>query len=107
NEVQVLLEQAADNIRAAAAAVVAGQKEAVQSLVDAIGVECAESLRRADELMTVGSTPVDESSKLGALLGGNTDPMPSAPQLPTESSPTPPPASPEPSANRPSAGQTH
>jgi signal recognition particle receptor subunit beta len=107
NEVQVLLEQAADNIRAAAAAVVAGQKEAVQSLVDAIGVECAESLRRADELMTVGSTPVDESSKLGALLGGNTDPMPSAPQLPTEPSPTPPPPSPEPSASRPSTAQTH
>lgn len=68
NEVQVLLEQAADNIRAAAAAVVAGQKEAVQSLVDAIGVECAESLRRADELMTVGAQSVDESNKLGALL---------------------------------------
>lgn len=107
NEVQVLLEQAADNIRAAAAAVVAGQKEAVQSLVDAIGVECAESLRRADELMTFGRTPVDESSKLGVLLGGNTDPMPSAPQLPTEPSSTPPPALPEPSTNRPSTVQTH
>ena len=68
NEVQVLLEQAADNIRAAAAAVVAGQKEAVQSLVDAIGMECAESLRWADELMTIGAQSVDESSKLGALL---------------------------------------
>lgn len=107
NEVQVLLEQAADNIRAAAAAVVAGQKEAVQSLVDAICVECAESLRRADELMTVGSTPVDESSKLGALLGGNTDPTPSALQLPTEPSPTPPTASPEPGDSRPSTAQTH
>ena len=107
NEVQVLFEQAADNIRAAAAAVVAGQKEAVQSLVDAIGVECAESLRRADELMTFGSTPVDESSKLGVLLGGNTDPRPSAPQLPTEPSSTLPPASPELSANRPSTVQTH
>lgn len=68
NEVQVLLEQAADNILAAAAAVVAGQKEAVQSLVDAIGTECAESLRRADELMTIGTQSIDESNKLGALL---------------------------------------
>lgn len=76
NEVQILLEQAADNILAAAAAVVAGQKEAVQSLVDAIGVDCAESLRRADELIAVVTTPVDESSKLGTLLGGSTEPAP-------------------------------
>lgn len=68
NEVQILLEQAADNIRAAAAAMVAGQKEAVQSLVDAIGVDCAESLRRADELMTVSNQPADDANKLGALL---------------------------------------
>ena len=101
NEVQVLLEQAADNIRAAAAAVVAGQKEAVQSLVDAIGVECAESLRRADELMAVGRTPVDESSKLGVLLGGSTEPELSVPQLQA----TPSPASPEPSTDRPSTAQ--
>ncbi len=68
NQVQVLLEQAADNIRAAAASVVAGQKETVQSLVDAIGVECAESLQRADGLMTVGVQVGDDSNKLGALL---------------------------------------
>lgn len=73
NEVQVLLEQAADNIRAAAAAVVAGQKESVQSLVDSIATECAESLRRADELMTVGNAPLDESNKLGALLASVPD----------------------------------
>ncbi|MDO9252927.1 MAG: dynamin family protein [Hydrogenophaga sp.] len=107
NDVQVLLEQAADNIRAAAAAVVAGQKEAVQSLVDAIGVECAESLMRADELMAVGSMLVDESSKLGALLGGSTEPTPSVPQLQTEPSPAPSPASSEPSSNRPSKVQTN
>jgi signal recognition particle receptor subunit beta len=76
SEVRVLLEQAADNIRAAAAAVVAGQKEAVQSLVEAISVECAESLRRAYELMVIGTTPVDESTKLGALLGSSTDGAP-------------------------------
>ncbi len=91
NEVQVLLEQAADNIRAAAAAVVAGQKEAVQSLVDAIGVECAESLQRADELMALGMTTADESSK----LGGSTEPAPPAPP--------PEPASPVPPVDRPSS----
>ena len=68
NEVQILLEQAADNIRAAAAAVVAGQKEAVQSLVTAVAAECAEPLRRANELMTAAAAPVDGSNKLGALL---------------------------------------
>ena len=97
NEVQVLLEQAADNIRAAAAAVVAGQKEAVQSLVDSIGVECAESLRRADELMAVGTAPVDESNKLGALLVGSTEPA--------SSQPAPAPASPKPSIDHPSTAQ--
>lgn len=81
NEVQVLLEQAADNIRAAAAAVVAGQKEAVQGLVDDIAVECAESLKRADELMTVTTAPVDESNKLGALLASTPAPVVAAQQI--------------------------
>lgn len=81
NEVQVLLEQASDNILAAAAAVVAGQKEAVQSAVDAIAADCAESLRRADELMHAGSAPVDESSKLGVLLSCPSEPV-SAASLP-------------------------
>lgn len=80
NEVQVLLEQAADNIRAAAAAVVAGQKETVQSLVDAITADCAESLRRADELMSVGIAPADESTKLGALLASVPEPVVAAQQ---------------------------
>ena len=79
DEVQILLEQAADNIRAAAAAVVAGQKEEAQPLVDAIGVECADSLRCAKELMTVSTIPVDESNKLGALLAGALAPAPSQP----------------------------
>ncbi|MFM0324907.1 MIT C-terminal domain-containing protein [Caballeronia glebae] len=69
NEVAILLEQAADNIRAAAAAVVAGQKEAVQSLVSAISAEFAEALRQADELMNVGAAPAEDSRKLGALSG--------------------------------------
>ena len=43
-EVAVLLEQAADNIRAAALALVAGQKEAVEGVVAAIEGEHAEVL---------------------------------------------------------------
>lgn len=73
NDVQVLLEQAADNILAAAQALVAGQKETVQALVDAIQAECSGVLKQANELMTVGTTPVDESSKLGALLADVTE----------------------------------
>lgn len=79
NEVQVLLEQAADNILAAAAAVVAGQKESVQSVVDAIASDYAESLSRANELMLLGSMPVDESGKLGVLLSGSAERTPVAP----------------------------
>ena len=68
NEVQVLLEQAEDNILVAATAAVVGQKETVQSLVDTIEEECAEPLQRANELMVVSVTPVDELNKLGSLL---------------------------------------
>ncbi len=52
----------------------------MQSLVAAIATECAESLRRADELMTVGTAPVDESNKLGALLASVPEPAMAAPQ---------------------------
>ena len=72
NEVKVLLEQATDNILAAAAAVLQGQKDAVQQVVNAIEADCAEPLRRAEELMLVGSSPCDESSKLGVPLGSAT-----------------------------------
>lgn len=102
NEVHVLLEQAADNIRAAAAAVVAGQKEAVQLLVDAIATECAESLRRADELMLVGSTPPDDSNKLGALLSSPSALPPVA--LPAQAKPAP--QTPATSIESPSAVET-
>ena len=78
NEVQVLLEQAADNILAAAAAVLAGQKEQVQSVVDAIESDCAEPLRRADELMLVATSPPDESTKLGTLLSNPTELLPTS-----------------------------
>lgn len=68
DEVQVLLEQASDNIRAAAAALVAGQKEAAQAMVSAIEHEYQDVLRRAEELMLVGADLVDDSMKLGVVL---------------------------------------
>jgi len=67
NEVQVLLEQAADNIRAAAAALVAGQKETAQSLVTEIETEYAEALRRADDLMQSTIALDIGTMKLGAV----------------------------------------
>lgn len=66
-EVQVLLEQASDNIRAAAAAVVAGQKGATESLVASIKAEQQDVLTRAEQLLELDGTPTDESSKLGDL----------------------------------------
>ena len=42
--VQLMLEQAEDNIRAAAAAMVAGQKELAESTVKAIVAECEQTL---------------------------------------------------------------
>ena len=66
-EVQLLLEQAADNIRAAAAALVAGQKGAAEGLVAEIAESHREVLSRSDALLEASSEPVDESTKLGQL----------------------------------------
>lgn len=71
NEVHVLLEQATDNILAAATAVVADQKEAVQSQVAAIEAACIEPLRMAKELLQTATTlsyEPNEPNKLGTLL---------------------------------------
>ncbi len=76
NEVQVLLEQASDNIRAAAAAVLADQKEGVSSLVEAINAECTEPLFLADQLLALGSSPQDESNKLGVMLAESLEALP-------------------------------
>ena len=65
DDVQVLLEQATDNIRAAATAVVAGQKEAVQTLVAAIEEDCQGVLCQAEKLLQAEAIIVDESMKLG------------------------------------------
>ncbi|WP_146204497.1 dynamin family protein [Massilia glaciei] len=66
-EVQVLLEQASDNIRAAAAALVAGQKEATQALVSTIEQEFQGVLREAEALMELGNAQPNESMKLGEV----------------------------------------
>ena len=66
-EVQVLLEQAADNIRAAATALVAGQKEAIETLVAAIKAEHEEVLTRSEQLLQMDAAPADASTKLGEL----------------------------------------
>ena len=66
-EVQILLEQANDNIRAAATALIAGQKEAAQALVVAIVGEFKDALVQAEELLKVENIDIYESNKLGAL----------------------------------------
>lgn len=56
-EVNILLEQADDNIRAAAAALVAGQKQATEDLVATIKSEQHEVLARAAHLLALGDEP--------------------------------------------------
>ena len=67
DEVQILLEQAADNIRAAATALIAGQKETAQALVAAIVSDFKEVLTQAEGLLQVEQIAIDESMKLGAV----------------------------------------
>lgn len=66
-EVHVLLEQAADNIRAAAEALVAGQKEAIETLVAGIKAEQQDVLTRADLLIQADAAPETSASKVGDL----------------------------------------
>lgn len=67
DEVQILLEQATDNIRAAATALVAGQKEAAQALVAAIEDDYKDVLVQAEDLLNVETIGMDESMKLGTV----------------------------------------
>jgi len=67
DEVQVLLEQAADNIRAAAEALVAGQKGAIETLVANIKAEQQEVLTRAEQLLRYDEAPAEASNKVGDL----------------------------------------
>lgn len=62
NDVRILLEQASDNIRATALAVVAGQKDIVQSLVADIKLDCSEPLRLANDLMQTATTLSEKSN---------------------------------------------
>lgn len=86
-EVRVLLEQAADNIRAAAAAVVAGQKEATETLVASIKSEQQDVLTRAENLLQMEAAPVDVSTKLGDLPMA--EPVPAPAPLPSPESRAP------------------
>ncbi len=79
DEVHVLLEQAADNIRAAAEALVAGQKEVIETLVSGIKAEQQEVLIRADQLLQVDVEQEAASFKVGDLP----EPTPASPPLPT------------------------
>ena len=67
NEVHVLMEQATDNILAAATAVVADQKEAVQSQIAAIETACIEPLRMARDLRLTATALSHKQNKLGTL----------------------------------------
>jgi signal recognition particle receptor subunit beta len=66
-ELRVLLEQAADNIRAAAEALVAGQKETIETLVATIKAGNLEVLTQAEQLLQLDSAQADSSSKVGDL----------------------------------------
>lgn len=66
NEVQISLEQATDNIRAAATALVAGQKDTAQALVADILGDFKDVLVQAEELLQVKDIVIDESMKLGS-----------------------------------------
>jgi len=67
DEVHLLLEQATDNIRAAATALIAGQKETAQTLVAAIVNDFKDVLVQAEELMQVRNIVSENSMKLGEV----------------------------------------
>jgi signal recognition particle receptor subunit beta len=98
-EVRVLLEQAGDNIRAAATALIAGQKEAIETLVGSIKADHQEVLTQAAQLLQSSLVPADLSTKLGDLpvierapvdapgvKSATTPPMPSLAVFPTAES---------------------
>lgn len=68
-EVQLLLEQASDNIRASAEAMIAGQKEAIEKLVAGIKREFEEILECSNRILLTELPAVEKvtSSKLGEL----------------------------------------
>lgn len=68
-EVNLLLEQADDNIRAAATALVAGQKQAIEELVAAIGREYGEALTLAADLLALDEPPAAPADQAPADQG--------------------------------------
>lgn len=92
NEVQVLLEQAADNIRAAALALVAGEKELAQKTVEGVEAEYQPVLRQAEALAEPAETEAVEPIGLGAGESNTAKPetelsKPSLPASPPETVP--------------------
>jgi len=76
NEVHLLLEQAADNIRTAAEAVVAGQRSTIETLVADIKAEQQDVLKRAESLLEAEEAADIPSSKVGNLPEVADIPMP-------------------------------
>jgi signal recognition particle receptor subunit beta len=83
-EVNILLEQADDNIRAAATALVAGQKQATEDLVATIKSEHDEVLTRASSLLAVGDAP--PAPQGSSALSSDAD-APTAPAAPVRAKP--------------------
>jgi signal recognition particle receptor subunit beta len=69
SDVHLLLDQAMDTIRATALAVVAGQKETVQSFVAEIEADCAEPLRLANDLKKAATVLSYEGNSIDAGSG--------------------------------------
>lgn len=98
-EVNLLLEQADDNIRAAAAALVAGQKQATEDLVATLKGEQHEVLARAARLLALGEVPGSTEGERAAPQSPASAAGPlraEAPAAPTDATPThaPPPLQP-------------
>jgi signal recognition particle receptor subunit beta len=62
-EIDIVLEQAEDNIRASTTALVAGQKQATEDLVSKIKSEHSEVLSSAATLLALGQIPVELNSE--------------------------------------------
>jgi signal recognition particle receptor subunit beta len=84
-EVRVLLEQAADNIRAAATAFLAGQKEAVETLVATIKTENLNVLTQAGDMLQLAEAHPAVLTKVGTLPleGPKSQPIPVVVALPS------------------------
>lgn len=82
-EVRILLEQAADNIRAAATAFLAGQKEAVETLVATIKAENCEVLTQAGEMLQLAEAHPPVGTKVGTLPSDGPEAVPVVVALPS------------------------